>query len=488
MKILLGALLLGLPLLSYAEVVVPIDSVEQHVNIRLSANPKSEIVGHLEQGDYAELVSSSDGWHEVEIVGGSTGYISADWTKVLSEAPTVAAEGSDENDVIEIADDVVAGISNLSPDETVAEAVKVVEDSDDTLQIAAGEVHDKVASETDSQIPSVALTQGEAQQAKTEPLAEGQADLDQEVIEPITTNVAADASDKTASVAEHPTAEPLAVEEDLSTAVADEMAVDETVAGESPHSVEIDDAVAAGTSVVVAAATVGMQGPPGPPGPAGAGTIKGSENYLVKFSKPQVGTNSQIYDDGNKVGIGTTAPKQRLEVNGSIQIHEQNSSVAGLIITQSSGDTGYIMHNRANTLTIGAGSVDRLTIDRDGNLGVGVARPRHPIEMASGAHVTAGGVWTNSSSRAKKENIQPLALDEAYVTLAQLQPVQFNYKNEQQETYVGFIAEDVPDLVATNDRDSLSTMDIVAVLTKVVQAQQQKIEELERRLDQSEHQ
>jgi hypothetical protein len=42
---------------------------------------------------------------------------------------------------------------------------------------------------------------------------------------------------------------------------------------------------------------------------------------------------------------------------------------------------------------------------------------------------------------------------------------------------VGFIAEDVPDLVATKDRKGLSPMDIVAVLTKVVQEQQKTAED-----------
>jgi hypothetical protein len=194
------------------------------------------------------------------------------------------------------------------------------------------------------------------------------------------------------------------------------------------------------------------------------------------------GGNSQIFDDGNFVGIGTTEPKQRLEVNGSIQIHEQNSSVAGLMITQSSGDTGYVLHNRASTLTIGAGSVDRLTIDRNGNVGFSVERPGHPIEMASGAHVTAGGVWTNSSSRARKKDIAELSLEDALQALAKLEPVQYRYTNGDSETYVGFIAEDVPELVAMDDRTSLSTMDIVAVLTRVVQEQQQRIAELEERL------
>jgi len=41
----------------------------------------------------------------------------------------------------------------------------------------------------------------------------------------------------------------------------------------------------------------------------------------------------------------------------------------------------------------------------------------------------------------------------------------------------------VPELVATADRKGLSAMDIVAVLTKVIQAQQQQIEALEARLE-----
>ena len=189
-------------------------------------------------------------------------------------------------------------------------------------------------------------------------------------------------------------------------------------------------------------------------------------------------SNSQIFDDGNFVGIGTTSPQQRLEVNGSIQIHEQNSSVAGLMITQSAGETGYILHNRASTLTIGAGSVDRITIDRTGNVGIGVSRPEHALEMAS-------GVWTNSSSRERKQDIEALTIEDALAALSELEPVHFRYREDLDEAHVGFIAEDVPPLVATNDRTSLSPMDVVAVLTRVVQEQQRRIEELEARLSET---
>jgi hypothetical protein len=103
--------------------------------------------------------------------------------------------------------------------------------------------------------------------------------------------------------------------------------------------------------------------------------------------------------------------------------------------------------------------------------------------LASGAHVTTGGVWTNSSSIEKKDNVRDLSPEEALAALAGLQAVKFNYKTDSTEDYVGFIAEDVPELVATADRSGLSAMDIVAVLTSVVQQQQKKIDELEARLN-----
>jgi hypothetical protein len=97
--------------------------------------------------------------------------------------------------------------------------------------------------------------------------------------------------------------------------------------------------------------------------------------------------------------------------------------------------------------------------------------------MGSGAHVTAGGIWTDASSREVKQDIEPLTPDEARAALASLNPVKFAYKADPAERHVGFVAEDVPALVATADRKGLSPMDIVAVLTRVVQEQQRAMEE-----------
>ena len=418
MKAMLSMLIVAVPVLCAAEVVVPVDAVESHVNIRLSPDAKSEIVGRLDQGSFAVLVKTLDGWHEVEIVGDSTGFISADWTNVLAEAP-----------------------------EPIAAPIPAIQD--ELAAIATDNVSERAEKE--------AVSADESARSDDETGAGGEID--------VIRNAVQSEADADAAAAEGDTGEETAA------------ATDDTVA-ES----DVAPLVANSPSEPGPQGQTGDIGAPGPPGPSGAANIKGTDDFLVKFKGPTVGGDSQVFDDGNQVGIGTTEPKQRLEVNGNIQVHNRNSSVAGVMITQSSGETGYIMHNRASTLTIGAGSVDRITVNRDGNVGFGVVRPAHPVDTASGAYLSTGGVWTNSSSRERKENIAGLSAEAALATLEKLEPVQFNYKNDQRETHIGFIAEDVPALVATSDRKGMSTMDIVAVLTKVVQTQQAQIRELEARL------
>jgi hypothetical protein len=103
--------------------------------------------------------------------------------------------------------------------------------------------------------------------------------------------------------------------------------------------------------------------------------------------------------------------------------------------------------------------------------------------MASGAYVSVGGMWMDASSREYKDNIEVLTTEEAFDTFKELNPVKFAYKTNKTEKHVGFIAEDVPDLVATKDRKGLSPMDIVAVLTKVVQEQQKLIQEQQKTIE-----
>ncbi len=121
---------------------------------------------------------------------------------------------------------------------------------------------------------------------------------------------------------------------------------------------------------------------------------------------------------------------------------------------------------------------------KNGNIGLGVVNPTNPLVLANGAQCTTGGVWTNASSRKLKDNVEALPLDKALDVVQSLEPVTYTYKAEPNEPQVGFIAEDVPELVATKSRTELSPMDIVGVLTKVVQDQQSRLDAQEQQLKQ----
>ena len=116
----------------------------------------------------------------------------------------------------------------------------------------------------------------------------------------------------------------------------------------------------------------------------------------------------------------------------------------------------------------------------EGSIGFGV-NPVHPIHLAGGAHCFEGREWRNGSSISCKKDVENLPLADALAALRELRPVTFKYIDGD-EARAGFIAEEVPDLLATGDRTSLSPMEIVAVLTRVVQDQQRQIQELSEHL------
>ncbi len=156
-----------------------------------------------------------------------------------------------------------------------------------------------------------------------------------------------------------------------------------------------------------------------------------------------------------------------------------NSAIAG------SGVIGYrVLLGTGNAVGAHFTPTTVFHIDYAGNFGFGtLANDSYKIYTTSGAVLTTGGVWQNASSRAYKENIRDLSAQAADETLKGLTPVTYDYIANKDEHHVGFIAEDVPSLVASEDRKSLSPMDIVAVLTKVVQEKSQIIDEQKKTLD-----
>jgi hypothetical protein len=223
--------------------------------------------------------------------------------------------------------------------------------------------------------------------------------------------------------------------------------------------------------------------------------------------RPGAPTSSIDIAASGKVGVGTASPESNLHVFGAsntdvfIGVGEDPDGSTG---TQSALTIGYggnslgravgFLNVRPDSTAVApnpslrffTGNTQRAIIDNEGFFGINVANPAFPIEHSSGAHLTVGGIWADASSRGFKQDIENLDSNDAMQALKSLQPVRYAYKADPTEHHVGFIAEDVPDLVATKDRKSLAPMDIVGVLTKVVQQQQSTIDELKARIDQLE--
>jgi len=190
----------------------------------------------------------------------------------------------------------------------------------------------------------------------------------------------------------------------------------------------------------------------------------------------------------NNVAVGTfslvanTADNFNLGIGlGAGYNNSTGSSNIFLGYTAGAFETGsnklYISSNGTRPLLYG--EMSATAADNKLGIGKGSVAAGSAIEVWNGASLTVGGVWTNASSRELKDNIEALSAEDANEALAALSPVRYVYKNSRDEQYVGFIAEDVPELVATNDHKSLSPMDIVAVLTTVAKEQRAKIAEQE---------
>ncbi|WP_072925048.1 tail fiber domain-containing protein [Microcystis aeruginosa] len=204
-----------------------------------------------------------------------------------------------------------------------------------------------------------------------------------------------------------------------------------------------------------------------------------SENSSVSFHSPG-GSRTALVTDGpimsyesgayfaGNVGIGINSPTARLHIadygRGNLKFlaksgvgHDigydggNDSSFWFAHFGAETGDTRFRWDN-------GSSARELLVIQNNGNI---------------------IGKFVQSSSKTLKENIDLLSLQEAAQTLAGLNPVKFNYKTDSdQHQNIGFIAEDVPELLATSDRKGVSIMDIVGLLTKVLQEQQKIILEL----------
>ena len=205
--------------------------------------------------------------------------------------------------------------------------------------------------------------------------------------------------------------------------------------------------------------------------------------------RPGAPSSSIDIDSDGNVGIGTDDPLFELHVveagNSLMVVENTSSGISGKFAAAGNAvQIGSRGPEPLNFLVNNSLVVMRLNADTaDGQVGIGIdmGTVSHLLHLKGGAYCD-GGDWINGSSREYKKDIENLDAGEALNTLEGLTPVKFKYKKDDSDGHVGFIAEDVPDLVASKDRKGMSPMDVVAVLTKVVQKQQETIDSLNKRI------
>lgn len=215
--------------------------------------------------------------------------------------------------------------------------------------------------------------------------------------------------------------------------------------------------------------------------------------------------NGFVMQSGGNVGIGAASPAARLHgtakaVSGSEAIAQFDVSddvVANLQINNASTTNGvFIPRIQGRSAGVNAGLIMEGLVQSDSGVGPAIVynaaklgggsvatRPLvvyrnnniAKVTVAANGNVTATS-FINASSRTLKDNIVDLDSRKASNALRQLTPVEFTYKDDPTaDPRVGFIAEDVPEIVAEADRKSVPIMDVVALVTRVVKDQQQTI-------------
>jgi hypothetical protein len=192
--------------------------------------------------------------------------------------------------------------------------------------------------------------------------------------------------------------------------------------------------------------------------------------------QPSTPSSTLCLKSDGYVGIGTWSPAYPLEL-------ETTGINAEFLMERTSGAQAQ-MGAAASLAYFGARTDHevRFQVNSDWRMRLNPTSNSTILEMTDGGYYD--GTWHGSSSREIKENIQGLTVDEAMAALEGLNPVKFHYKTNKEDEHVGFIAEDVPDLVAAQNRKALSAMDVVAVLTKVVKEQQKMMQEQQKNISQ----
>jgi len=206
-----------------------------------------------------------------------------------------------------------------------------------------------------------------------------------------------------------------------------------------------------------------------------------------------IGTNDDNNVTNGYVGIGTDAPAALVDVQWAGENIERDGTKYMIVLSadnnasDKASDAGFTLKNVKKDFQWEFRSYEAaegFTATKAGTGGgefvlENTTTDYHDVKMVvGGVTVFESGHLVTSSSRELKTEIEPLDTEAALDAFHKLQPVSYEYKAYRGDKVVGFIAEDIPDLVAMPSRKAFDSAEVVAVLTKVVQEQEKAIKEM----------
>ncbi len=130
-------------------------------------------------------------------------------------------------------------------------------------------------------------------------------------------------------------------------------------------------------------------------------------NFVAKFTAVETLGDSQIFDNGTNVGIGTTAPVDRLQVSGNIRLIGQtthqiqmNGAVTAGRLGQDANGFFFASDTAGKSVRVltkdGGLLAEHMRITGDGNVGIGTAAPANKLQIV--------GSSTGTILRASNDN------------------------------------------------------------------------------------
>lgn len=215
------------------------------------------------------------------------------------------------------------------------------------------------------------------------------------------------------------------------------------------------------------------------------GDCDSPEGFSCYFAGP---VGSRNYFQRN-VGIGTIAPNVALHVaTGS---DASLSSGSGYVVLGDvSGSNLVIDNNEIIARDNGAGA--KLYLNHEGgNVGILRNSASHPLHVGNdnangnGAHLTAGGTWTNGSSRDFKGGFEPIDKQAVLRKVVELPVTRWRYKGEAVNVHhIGPVAEDFRAAFEVgHDERYITTVDADGVALAAIQGLYGIVQEKNREID-----